>query len=219
MTGIVAALAGSAAKAAFVATEVTAGSSANSIDIALPAGAAAGDHVVYVFAQDAGNTGTLSSDGGADATLLTWGSVESTRIGVWSKTLTAADITNGYVQLTFAFGAANQGVAAMGLWRGGPPTFSLAGQTDSDGADGATATLTNPSGVADYFAFAFLDDDQTTISAWPTSYTQGRDQASVGTAGSGGTAACAVALAADPGAETFVFNTSDEWVALVIKVQ
>ncbi len=199
-------------------TQITAGTTSNSVNLALPAGAAAGDWAAYGFTQDAANTGTLTSDGGATQTLRSWVQIQSFRRGAWVKQLTGTDITNGYIQLTYTTGGAEQGVGFVATWRGGAPTFSLQEETSTGGLDNTTITSADPTGTADYLFHAFLDDDLSTVSTWPTSYTSGRKQAQAGVANSGGTGAVAVAVGADPGAESFVFSTSDEISAMIIKV-
>lgn len=211
--GITAALMASRARPVFIGAGTPVHVGTLPRQMTLPTGSQVGDLAVYAATIfNSGGAGpTVTDNGGADATLRAYSAVGSSLYaGVWMKWLTQTDIDTGYIGMVGS-GVTSAAARFIGVWRGATGAQFVSANAASSGA---TATLPSAPSKADYFAFAFLDDVQTTISTWPTSYTEGRSQR----AENAHTAACAVAIDAQPGAESFVFGSSDSWLAALVRV-
>lgn len=192
------------------------GGSGNNMRVAIPSGAQAGDFALFVFTTDI--SGVTFTAPNVDTTHLAHSSIgdSDAYCGIYSKQLTSTDISNGWVNFTSTTSAIS---CSCSVW---------AGKSNATGAwssPGSTQTNTFPLptdslGTGDFVVVAWLDDDWTTVSSWPTQFTTDRLSGTNGIIGQGGTIASAVALGVTyaGSGQSIIFGNSDTGFVFVIKV-
>lgn len=199
----------------FVGITSKAGEGDGAWDIPIHASAIAGDFAVIFYAND----NTINPSLSGDSTLINAISTgTSTFIRGWSKTLTSGEITAGVITLTDSGGNGGSGACVMGVWRDAGTVDN--GTVDLRSFDTNTFTLDNVglSSGGHYFGVAFIDDDLTTVSSYPTDYTLSRGSLQCGSAGSGGTLAWARTESLPTNTNEFVFNSSDTGIAIPYQI-
>jgi hypothetical protein len=106
----------------------------------------------------------------------------------------------------------------MGVWRGADAVDNGTVSLQSSNTDTHGVPNTGLVSGGHYFAVAFLDDDRTTVSSYPTDYGSSQSSLQCGSAGSGGTLAWARAESLPTNTNEFVFNSSDTGVSFAFQL-
>lgn len=197
-----------------VGIEITPKAAASSTNAALPAGTAAGDRVMIVHVNDNNPASDVSN---AHQLLDYTYDGSSILREAWTRIVTSTDVSNGYVTVTHSNQFATGAMIVAVFRNAGAPNVISAGVIS---ANNSAITITNPSTDigAKYLAIGVLDDDHSTISSWPTDYTDNREEQQFGNVEGGGTLALAIAPAFPTNTNTFTFNSSDGIVGFVFEI-
>jgi hypothetical protein len=207
---------------AAVGTAHTTTTNQTSKSINCPA-ASAGDRLLLIMAWDGNRTVTVSNVNGQAWTQV-FDSVcggGAARLHVYEIVSLTAAISSQTVTVTLS--ATEMGGAQIIAVRGSDSATATAASTADTGTDAAPdpASLTPSWGSADtlWLAVAGYDQGQTTVSAYPTNYTNGTNVRANNTGGAGmGYARRALAASSeDPG--TFTLSTSRAHAAVTLAIR
>ena len=193
-------------------------------DVTLPAGLAEGDVLVFMIAADADLVGTEPTDPvDLDISRDGWFNLFASDSEKWTATSTGWSVAQSRLLRCACAGHASFATPdapyVCQAWRGVDARVFDA-RSGSDYTTGSSASPNPPSvtTVTDgalVIAFAMMDDDDTTVSVWPTGYT---NQIEKGTGNTGTSNQATIAMsskivttAGSENPSAYTFNSSDAW--------
>lgn len=200
------------------------------VTLNIPTSAKVGHLAIVVCFNDeiSGSTGATNSFSSAHISISTGNNLHGEVLsGFGQKYLTQDDITRGNIAInTSLYNFGTRGLGMLCIFEGASSSYirSTASNGNANGFNWGTGGLNRLVGIPASHAVLicqFLDDDITTVSAYPTGFTLGRKAITAGSTNNGGTGAICVAdhKSNINGAQSLTFALSDVVVGYLIGVQ